>query len=139
MIFIGNGKNLAKLRPYLVGLHINICMRPICMACNQRPRAVAYHKESGIQYRKLCEQCIRRKRRIKPPEPRWKTAGYKKKTNCDRCGFRAKFLAQLLVYHLDGNLNNTAVRNLKTICHNCVIEISKSDLPWKPGDLEPDR
>jgi len=111
----------------------------MCLSCNQRPRAVAYHRDTRIQYRRLCEHCIKRKRKIKPPDPRWKTAGYKKKPTCDRCGFRANYSAQLLVFHQDGNMNNTAMRNLKTICQNCVVEIAKSDLPWKPGDLEPDR
>lgn len=114
-------------------------MRPICAACNQRPRAVAYHRDHSIQYRRLCEHCIRRGRKIKPPEARWKTAGYKKKTTCDLCGFKSKYSAQLLVYHIDGNMNNTSARNLKTVCQNCVIELSKNDLPGCPGDLEPDR
>jgi hypothetical protein len=133
-----NGKNQPQSTPYSVGLAINICMRPICQACNQRPRAVAYHRADRIQYRRLCESCICRGRRVKLPEPRWKTAGYKKKPTCDRCGFKAKFSAQLIVYHMDGNMNNTTVRNLKTICQNCVVDIIKSDLPWRPGDLEPD-
>ena len=113
-------------------------MRPICLACNQRPRAVAYHKADCVQYRRMCEHCIKRGRKLRAPDPRWKTAGYKKKTTCDRCGFKSKFSAQLLVFHIDGNMNNCAVRNLKTICQNCVIEISKIDLPWRVGDLEPD-
>ena len=113
-------------------------MRPICLSCNQRPRAVAYHKQDRIQYRKMCEYCIKRKRKLRIPEPRWKTTGYKKKTVCDRCGFKAKFSAQLMVYHVDGNMNNIALRNLKTVCQNCVVEISKIDLPWRVGDLEPD-
>jgi hypothetical protein len=114
-------------------------MRPICSACNQRPRAIAYHRNDGrIQYRSLCSQCIRRKRKIKIQEPRWSTAGYKKKSVCDRCGFRARWAAQLLVVHIDGNLNNNNVRNLKTVCQNCVVDIAKSDLPWRPGDLSPD-
>ena len=113
-------------------------MRPICLACNQRPRAVAYHRGESIQYRKLCEYCIKRGRHTKPSEPRWKTAGYKKKPTCDRCGFRARFAAQLLVYHVDGNLHNTGLRNLKTVCQNCVVEIAKTDLPWAVGDLAPD-
>jgi hypothetical protein len=109
------------------------------MSCKQRPRAVAYCKANGgTQYRRMCEHCIRRGRKIKLPDPRWKTAGYAKKLNCDRCGFKAKYSAQLIVYHIDGNMNNVAVRNLKTVCQNCVIEIAKSDLPWKSGDLEPD-
>jgi hypothetical protein len=114
-------------------------MRPLCQACNQRPRAVAYHRVDRIQYRKLCESCICRGRQAKPPDPRWKTAGYKKKPTCDRCGFRAKFSAQLMVYHVDGNMNNAAVRNLKTICQNCAVDVVKSDLSWRTGDLEPDR
>jgi hypothetical protein len=124
--------------PYLVGPTTKYTMRPICLSCNQRPRAVAYHKETAIQYRKLCESCIKRGRKVKPIVPRWQIAGYKKKSVCDKCGFRSKFASQLLVYHIDGNLNNTKSRNLKTVCLNCIQEIKKLDLPWKPGDLEPD-
>jgi hypothetical protein len=114
-------------------------MRPLCLSCNQRFRAVAYHRHDRIQYRRLCEYCIRRGRKIKPLEPRWQAAGYKKKTTCDRCGFRAKYSVQLVVCHIDGNQNNNTLRNLKTVCQNCVLEIAKLDLPWRPGDLEPDR
>lgn len=126
------------MRPYSVGFRSKYSMRPICLSCNQRPRAIAYYRLDKIQYRRLCEYCIKRKRRIKPSEPRWKTAGYKKKSVCDRCGFKAKYSAQLLVFHVDGNLNNNGTRNLKTVCQNCVIDIAKTELPWKPGDLEPD-
>jgi hypothetical protein len=42
------------------------------------------------------------------------------------------------VYHVDGDLNNSSLRNLKTICQNCAVEIKKSDQTWRPGDLEPD-
>jgi hypothetical protein len=113
-------------------------MRPICPACNQRPRAIAYHKNDKIQYRARCENCIKRGRKIKPARPKWELAGYKKKSVCDRCGFRAKYSAQLLVYHVDTNLNNCKASNLKTVCLNCVVDIKKSDLPWRLGDLESD-
>ena len=86
----------------------------------------------------MCENCIKRGKRVKPPVAKWRTAGYKKKPTCDRCGFRAKLNAQLLVYHVDGDLNNCNARNLKTICLNCVPEIKRADLPMRPGDLEPD-
>jgi len=112
--------------------------RPLCLFCNQRPRAVAYHTEDRTQYRRLCEHCIKKKKKIKPPTPRWQSAGYKKKTTCDRCGFRARYSAQLVVYHVDGNQHNTDTRNLKTVCLNCVEEIKRSDLSWRQGDLEPD-
>lgn len=114
-------------------------MRPVCLSCNQRPRAIAYYRNGQIQYRRLCEHCIKRGRNVKPAVPRWKLAGYKKKSKCDCCGFRAKYSAQLLVFHMDGNLNHNVLRNLTTVCQNCVVEISKNDLPWKRGDLEPDR
>jgi hypothetical protein len=39
---------------------------------------------------------------------------------------------------VDGNLNNSSMTNLKTICQNCVVDVKKSDLPWTHGDLEPD-
>lgn len=113
--------------------------RPICPACNQRLCAVNYHNNGITHYRTKCEYCIKKGKKIRPPDPRWKTAGYKKKATCDRCGFRAKYSAQLLVYHIDGNMNNATVRNLKTICLNCVVDVKKADLPWQPGDLEPDR
>jgi hypothetical protein len=69
---------------------------------------------------------------------RWQLDGYKKKPACERCGFRAKYSAQLVVHHMDANLNNASPRNLRTICQNCVIDVAKSDLPWRAGDLEPD-
>ena len=112
--------------------------RPICPACQQRVRAVNYYKEDVPHYRSRCEVCIKKNKKIKTPTPRWQASGYKKKPACDRCGFRARYSAQLLVYHVDGNLHNTDVRNLKTVCLNCVEEIKRSDLPWQRGDLEPD-
>jgi len=113
-------------------------MRPLCLNCNQRPRAIAYYREGNIQHRRLCEYCIKRGKRVPIPTPRWQQVGYKKKTTCDRCGFKSKYSAQLIVYHIDGNLNNNSLRNLKTVCLNCTIDIKRADLPWKPGDLEPD-
>jgi hypothetical protein len=113
-------------------------MRPICQACHQRPCAVNYKREDVTHYRSRCETCARKGRGLKPREPRWKSAGYKKKMSCDRCGFKAKYAGQIFVYHTDGDLNNTGVKNLKCVCRNCVEAINKSDLPWKPGDLAVD-
>ena len=113
--------------------------RPVCPACNQRFCAINCYRDDKVYYRSKCEYCIKRNRQIKVPDPRWKASGYKKKTTCDRCGFRSKYAAQLMVYHVDGNLNNTGLRNLKTICLNCVEEVRRADLPWRPGDLKEDR
>jgi len=113
-------------------------IRPICQSCKQRPSAVNYYRNDVPHYRTRCGYCIAKKRGIKIPEARWKTAGYKKKPACDRCGFKARYTGQLSVYHVDGNLNNCELRNLKTVCLNCVQEVTKLDLPWRRGDLEPD-
>ena len=113
--------------------------RPICPACNQRLCAVNYYRNETVYYRSRCESCARKNRGIKPREPRWKLAGYKKKLICDKCGFRARYSAQILVFHVDGNLNHVEAKNLRCICRNCEIDVTKTDLPWIPGDLEPDR
>lgn len=113
-------------------------MRPICQACDQRPCAVNYIREGITHYRTRCETCQRKSRGIKKRLARWESAGYKKKMQCDRCGFKARYSAQILVYHVDGDLNNVNLKNLKSICKNCVEAVSRSDLPWRQGDLAPD-
>jgi len=112
--------------------------RPKCTACNQRLCAVNYIRDGNTHYRSRCDSCIKKSRRIKPPKARWLQAGYKKKPSCDLCGFWAKYAIQLMVFHMDGNLNNSSLRNLKTVCQNCAVEIKKSDSIWQPGDLELD-
>jgi hypothetical protein len=112
--------------------------RPICPVCNQRSVAINYIRKDKTYYRSKCDQCTKKKRGIRPIKPRWQSSGYKKKPTCDKCGFRAKYNAQLLVYHVDGNLNNSAERNLRTVCLNCSVELVKMDLTWRKGDLESD-
>jgi ribosomal protein S27AE len=65
-------------------------------------------------------------------------SGYRKKTACDRCGFVAKHASQLMVYHVNGDLTDSELCNLKTVCLNCAVLITRQDLPWRRGDLEPD-
>ena len=110
----------------------------MCPACNQRPKAINCYRDDRVYYRSRCETCIKKNKKIKASIPRWQSAGYKKKPTCDRCGFKARHHSQLLVYHVDGNLNNCELRNLKTVCLNCVAELKRSDSTWLPGDLEPD-
>lgn len=112
--------------------------RPLCIVCNRNLAAVNYIKEDVPHYRTRCDSCIRKKRKRKPAEPRWQTKGYTKKMICDRCSFRAKSKAQILVYHLDGNLNNNELSNLKSVCLNCSVEVVRLDLPWMVGDLAED-
>lgn len=113
--------------------------RPMCRICSTRPAAINCHKHGRTYYRLKCDHCARAEKKKKPPKPKWQTAGYQKKSHCDRCGFTAQHHSQLGVYHVDGNLNNTELRNLKTICHNCMAIVTRLDLPWRAGDLEPDR
>ena len=110
----------------------------MCGACEQRACAVNYVREGVRHYRSRCENCIRRGKKIRARIPRWQRAGYEKKSRCDVCGFRAQYSAQILVYHMDGRLDNTDVRNLRSVCRNCEIKLARDDLPWRPGDLEPD-
>ena len=95
-------------------------------------------KDTVTHYRSRCETCVRKKRGIPSRKPRWARAGFKKKMTCDKCGFKARYSSQILIYHVDGDLNNTGVKNLKCVCRNCVEEIHKGLLPWLPGDLQVD-
>ena len=114
-------------------------MRPLCRACNKNFAAINGYHNDKIYYRSRCNSCIRRGKRLPKQVARWEQAGYKKKPTCDRCGFRARHASQLLVFHVNGNLNDCDVRNLKTVCLNCAVEITRLDLPWRRGDLEEDR
>jgi len=114
-------------------------MRPLCQVCHRNAAAInGYHRDK-IYYRRRCNACIRKKKKIPLQQPRWLKAGYKKKPVCDKCGFRARHSAQLTVWHINGNLNDCDMRNLKTVCLNCIEEITRLDLPWRRGDLEEDR
>ena len=127
------------LRCPLAKAHYKYSMkRPICQSCNQRPCAVNYYKDGVAHYRRRCETCQRKGKGIPKRKPRWETAGFKKKMSCDKCSFKARYTSQILVYHVDGDLNNTVAKNLKCVCKNCVEELFRSDLPWRAGDLEPD-
>ena len=113
-------------------------MRPLCKVCGLNAAAINGYHNDKIYYRSRCNACIRRGRRLKPQPPRWQQSGYRKKTACDRCGFVAKHASQLMVYHVNGDLSDSELRNLKTVCLNCAALITRQDLPWRRGDLEPD-
>ena len=112
--------------------------RPLCPSCNSNLCAVNYHSNGKIRYRKLCDSCSRKGKKLKQV-PAWYKAGYRKKAVCDRCGFRAKFPEpQMSVFHLDGNLKNTNEFNLKSICLNCRIELQLSGSVWRESPIKPD-
>ena len=114
---------------------INSCMRPLCKSCGEKPCAVNYYKESKAFYRTKCDTCSRG---ATPKKPRWAQAGYTKKSQCDKCGYKSKYPEQFNVYHVDGNLNNSRHSNLKTVCANCQRILQREGSKWRQGDLIPD-
>jgi hypothetical protein len=110
-------------------------MRPLCKACSERPCAVNYYKENRVFYRSKCDTCARG---ATPKQPRWSQQGYQKKLSCDKCGYKSKYSEQFNVFHVDGNLNNCRLSNLKTICANCQRTLHRDGVKWKQGDLVPD-
>lgn len=112
--------------------------RPLCQACGKKPSAINYKHGSRVYYRSRCDSCIRKKRGIPAPKPNWLKSGYRKKLQCEKCGFKSRYSEHFFVYHVDGNLNNTNHMNLRTVCANCQIEIAKLGLGWVQGDLVPD-
>lgn len=119
---------------------LNIDMpRPFCQSCNKNYAANNYIKNGVRHYRSRCDYCIKRSRNIKQASPRWKLTGYKKKATCDLCGFRSVFASQIVVFHIDGNLDNCDLINLRSICLCCVETVRRRNLTWKIGDIEADR
>jgi hypothetical protein len=110
-------------------------MRPLCK-CGQRPAAINYRKEGKTFYRSLCEKCLRNGKHY--GNPRWQRAGYVKKSQCDRCGFKSPHLEVFAVYHVDEDLDNCKHSNLKTVCANCQRVLAKEGVRWRQGDLRPD-
>jgi len=105
---------------------------------------VNYIRHGTRHYRSRCGACIRAEQNPGSLQvPSWQKSGYKKKIKCEICGFpaskdkeiRAK---QISVLYVDGNLRNNNWPNLKSVCANCVIEISLKGLGWKEDDVKPD-
>jgi hypothetical protein len=115
---------------------INIFMiRPICPKCNKQVCAINYLKNGKYHYRSICNECGKKKPRKKPRTFLWQKSGYKKKTICDLCGFRSIYATQIVVYHIDGDLTNIALNNLRSICLCCVEVVKRKEVTWKRGDL----
>ena len=116
-----------------------IQIRPLCVECKSKPRAYAYKKGNKIYWRKLCDACNRKKSKKKIGGiTALQRSGYRKKSKCELCGFKARNQLQLDVLFVDGNLRNTNNTNLKTVCANCQRLTSVRRLGWKIGDLVAD-
>jgi hypothetical protein len=138
MIFSGKTKNHRLCLPFAKVSCKYRVKRPICSVCQQRFRAINYYRDGIAHYRTRCEYCIKKSRQLKPPKPRWQLRGFKKRNTCDLCGFRSRYTSQIVVYHIDGDLNNSELTNLRCACRNCVEVLIRSDTSWRRGDLEPD-
>lgn len=111
--------------------------RPLCISCHGNYAAINYKSGEKIRYRKLCASCIRKGKRGKEI-PAWVRSGYKKKTTCEKCNFKAKSIAQIFVFYIDGNLKNNNWTNLRSICANCRIEVQTSKTTWRESTLVAD-
>jgi hypothetical protein len=112
--------------------------RPICKECNKNYCAINYIRNGKTYYRRICDNCGKKKAKKKPIVPSWEKAGYKKKPHCDLCGFKSLYPSQMTVFHIDGDLNNVAFSNLRTICLNCIEVVKRKEVTWKRGDLTVD-
>ena len=129
---------LANLRRFFgLNMYMNK-IRPICKECNKNFRAVNYIKEGVTHYRSICDDCGKKKSKVKSKQSSWEKAGYKKKPVCDICGFRSIYPSQLTVFHIDGDLRNANFTNLRSICLNCVEVVKRKEVTWKRGDLQVD-
>jgi len=108
--------------------------RPIC-ACGKNQCAINYIRKGKMYYRSMCDVCGRRRKKLKPRIPGWTKSGYKKKSTCDLCGFPSLYAQQITVFHVDGQLKNVALSNLRSICLNCVEVVKHREVTWKRGDL----
>ena len=113
-------------------------LRPICTNCNKNYKAINYIRDGVTHYRIICDECGRKKKKLKPRKNKWVKSGYKKKATCDLCGFHSVMTSQITVFHVDGDLENIKVSNLRSICLNCVEIVKKKEVTWKRGDLQVD-
>jgi hypothetical protein len=111
--------------------------RPICN-CGKNFCSVNYIRKGKTYYRSTCQDCRKTAPNRKPKFSNWQKSGYKKKSNCDLCGFRSVYASQITVYHIDGNLTNVDFTNLRSICLNCIEVVKRKEINWRRGDLQVD-
>jgi hypothetical protein len=119
-------------------INTHMTERNLCGICTKNPVAINYVRDGRTYYRKMCGACARKGRKVKPKPPAWYQSGYRKKPHCDMCGFKAEVDEQLLIFHVDGKLDNNDWVNLKTVCLNCRPIVGRKRLPWKPAGIVPD-
>jgi adenine-specific DNA methylase len=108
-------------------------MAPLCQECGAKSAQVNYIKNGRTYYRSKCHGCSHGRKK-----PTDSVLGYRKKSQCERCGFKPRVQEQLRLHHADHNQQNTNFKNLRTVCCNCAVEFSTLKTPWTTGDLLPD-
>ena len=99
----------------------------ICENCDKNSATVNYIRNGKTYYRKLCYHCNKiKKSDLDLTVQLLKKSGYKKKTVCDRCGFKSKTPKQIEIYYRDNNKLNVSLSNIRSFCVNCVIEITEN-------------
>ena len=110
--------------------------RNLCPICKKKLIAINYYRKGKVYYRTACTPCIHNHRKPQPLVPGWVKSGYKKHDKCDKCNFKFKSHQQSRVFYVDGDIKNNHWANLKTICLNCTIEVTKTS--WRPSPIQPD-
>jgi group I intron endonuclease len=131
-------RKLKKIQDGTFGVVLPKDNRPICKTCNKNPCDINYHRNGKTYYRSSCDECGRKKKKLKPRIPSWQKSNYKKKPACDVCGFKSVLPTQIVVYYIDGDLENINLSNLRSICLNCVEVVKKNNVNWKRGGLQVD-
>ena len=81
-----------------------IGIRPLCTQCKSKPRSYGYKKGTKIYWRKLCDTCNRKKKKLKVGGvTALQRSGYNKKNKCELCGIKAEKSIQLDVYFKNVN------------------------------------
>ena len=106
-----------------------------CENCNKHSATVNYTRNGKTYYRRLCYHCNKLKKSESDLASQLlKKSGYKKKSVCDRCGFKSKTHKQMEIYYRDNNKLNVSLSNLRSFCANCIIEVTENPLT-KDRDL----
>lgn len=96
-----------------------------CESCREHPVTVNYVRNGRTYYRKVCYYCIKKKKQSKDQATQLlKKSGYKKKTICDRCGFKSKTPTQIKIHFRDQNVYNVSLSNIRSYCINCIVEVT---------------
>ena len=102
-------------------------IKKLCQSCSKNPVTVNYVRNGKTYYRKKCYYCIKQKKQNKEQATQLlRKSGYKKKTTCDRCGFKSKTPEQIQIHFRDQNPYNVSISNIRSYCFNCIIEVANN-------------